>query len=180
MLSTFIVRCRGLSLKYDIATECTNGNTQERATLIGYAVMILLQSKKYSLFQVLTIRCWIEQAIELGQIKFFFDWDGTPIGYITWAYLAEDVESRLMGDNNFLLHFSEWNEGGNLWVIDFCMPTGNVKEAVRYFLEEIRLSYGGRLSWVRRHANYSVRKVCRYEIGSGIFLSKTLSHSQKG
>ncbi len=169
-----MVRCRGLYLKYDIATECTNANTKERATLIGYAVMVLLQSKKYSLFQVLTIRCWIEQAITLGQIKFFFDWDGTPIGYVTWAYLAEDVESRLLGDNNFSLHFSEWNEGGNLWVIDFCMPTGSVKEAARYFLEEIRSFYVGRLSWVRRDPNYSVKKICRYEIGSSTFVSENL------
>lgn len=159
-------------MKYDIATECTSANTKERATLIGYAVMVLLQSKKYSLFQVLTIRCWIEQAIALGQIKFFFDWDGTPIGYITWAYLAEDVESRLQGDENFLLHFSEWNEGGNLWVIDFCMPTGNVKEAARYFLEEIRSFYVGRLSWVRRDSNYSVKKLCRYDVDSGAFVSE--------
>jgi hemolysin-activating ACP:hemolysin acyltransferase len=102
-----------LSLKYDIATECTSVSTQERATLLGYAVMVLLQSKKYSLFQILTIQYWIEQAIALSQIKFFFDWDGSPIGYVTWAYLAQDVEHRLVNDNGFLLHFSEWNEGSD-------------------------------------------------------------------
>jgi cytolysin-activating lysine-acyltransferase len=158
-----------LSLKYDIATECTSVSTQERATLLGYAVMVLLQSKKYSLFQILTIQYWIEQAIALSQIKFFFDWDGSPIGYVTWAYLAQDVEHRLVNDNGFLLHFSEWNEGSNLWVIDFCLPTGNVKEAVRYFLEEIRVSYTGRVSWVRRRKDYSVRKICRYEVGTRAF-----------
>jgi cytolysin-activating lysine-acyltransferase len=168
----FISQCEELSLKYDIATECANENTREHAVLLGYAVMVLLQSKKYSLFQILTIKYWINQAITLGQIKFFFDWDGSPIGFITWAYLAKDVEIRMANDKSFLLHFSEWNEGGNLWVIDFCMPTGDVRDAVRYFLEEIRASSVQRVSWVRRRADYSVRKICEYETNTGAFLAK--------
>lgn len=164
------------SLKYDIATECVVEEVRERATLLGYAVTVLLQSKKYYHFQIVTIKFWLEHAIMLGQIKFFFDWDGTPIGYITWAYLAEDVEQRLINDSAFLLHTSEWNEGNNLWIIDFCMPTGNVKEAAFYFLEDIKLFCGGRLSWVRRRMDYSVRKICRFETEGGVFSSEILRY----
>ena len=157
---------------YDIATECPSEEIRKQATMVGFATMVLLQSKKYSLFHILTIKIWLEQAIMLDQIKFYFDWNGHPIGYVTWAYLAEDVEKRLVEDPDFVLHYSEWNEGGNAWIIDFCMPTGNAKEGLRYFFEHISETYSGSLSWARRGSNNKVRKVSSINMKTRNYTSK--------
>lgn len=40
----------------------------------------------------------IEPAILLGQIHFFHDLGGNPIGYMTWAFIAEDTEQSLINE----------------------------------------------------------------------------------
>ncbi|WP_150636093.1 toxin-activating lysine-acyltransferase [Pseudomonas fluorescens] len=98
--------------KFDLFTECKSIAIKDKAMLLGYANMIIFKCQAYSVFRIITLDFWISPAIEHRQIIFLFDSTTKPIGYITWAHLAPDAEHRLLKDPSFLLHPSEWNEGG--------------------------------------------------------------------
>jgi hemolysin-activating ACP:hemolysin acyltransferase len=71
-------------------------------------------------------------AIHHKQTQVFFDEDGAPVGYVIWARLAEDVQRRVMTSGTFKLHESEWNEGEQLWVLDFLAAGGHLKYVLRH------------------------------------------------
>lgn len=105
---------------------------QEHARQLGLATMLMLQCKEYSEYQILCLKVWTEQAILHRQIKFFFNDLGAPVGYVTWAYLSEEIENKIAREGLCLLHPSEWDEGDRLWILDFCSPGGHTWDIVRH------------------------------------------------
>ncbi|WP_402721338.1 toxin-activating lysine-acyltransferase [Janthinobacterium rivuli] len=126
---------------------------------LGTAAYLILRCTKYRLFRVASVGAWLQPPILLKQICFFYDTLGHPIGYVTWAYLTREVEQRFVEDPNFLLHFSEWNEGDRLWMIDFVAPNGMVREIVDYIRRHLFNEFS-EARYVRRDAGGAIRKVC--------------------
>jgi len=91
----------------------------ELAKEVGYVASLMSQQPLYRTFPLACIQAWIMPALAHGQLKVFHDEKGSAIGYITWAYLAPDVAERWVHDPAVLLHLSEWNEAGELWIMDF-------------------------------------------------------------
>lgn len=132
---------------------------------IGNAAALMMRSMRYQRYPVNCITAWIQPAIMHKQIRFFFDRHGGPVGYMTWAYLAPDVEQRLLNDPRFTMHLSEWNEGENLWILDLLAPNGFAKAIIRHARDNMfpgfdtahsvrRLDNGhirSRSLWVRRN-----------------------------
>lgn len=137
---------------------------ESKAKKVGYACLIGLMCNRYSLYQIMTLGLWIVPAIDHDQIVFFFDKTSAPLGYVSWAYLAPDSEVRLLHDVDFLLHASEWNEGGNAWIIDFCFPKGGVKEAVIWLKKIFRKEGIDKIHWARRNKEYAVRHISIYRL----------------
>ena len=131
------------------------------ASQFGRAVALILGCPNYRRLRVASIGAWLRPPILLKQICFFYDRGGRPIGYIVWAYLAEDVEKRMVSDPDFLLHFSEWNEGDRLWIIDFVAPNGMVREIASYIKRHMFKEFS-ELRYIRRDASGNVRKVCAW------------------
>lgn len=149
---------------YELRDACLNRKLKDKASALGYAVMIMSRCRRSCSFQIRTLQYWLSPAIELEQILFLFDRTSTPIGFVIWAHLAPDSEHRLLHDPNFLLHPSEWNEGGRTWIIDFCFPCGAIRESLsmlREFFLESRIKC---IFWARRRSDYSLRKVSGYSI----------------
>jgi hemolysin-activating ACP:hemolysin acyltransferase len=136
---------------------CNRQEVREHAQKIGYAVMLMLLSPKYSSFHVLTLRLWTEQAILHNQIQFFFDPMGEPLAYVTWALLSEETEDRWVSDPNILFHPSEWNEGDRLWIIDFCAPKGKAREIIRHLKEKCWQDHNT-VFWLKRRKDGTVYK----------------------
>lgn len=132
--------------------------------LLGYANMIIFKCQAYSVFRIITLDFWISPAIEHRQIIFLFDSTTKPIGYITWAHLAPDAEHRLLKDPSFLLHPSEWNEGGRTWIIDFCFPYGRLKESIKKLKVLFQNENINKIHWARRNPDYTIRKVGNHHI----------------
>lgn len=153
-----------MSKPYILQTKCHNPAVEKKAAALGYASMIMFRCKHSSRFQVGALYFWIIPAIDHQQIAFFFNSEATPIGYVSWAYLADDVEHRLLTDPNFLLHPSEWNEGGRTWIIDYCFPYGGIKESLHQIKDIFRVQGSEQVSWVRRNPDYSIRKIVRYRV----------------
>ena len=98
---------------------------------IGLAAATMMRSSEYCQYPTACLALWIEPAVLLNQIYFFYDLGGNLMGYMTWAMLAEDTECRLLNDPDVLFHFSEWNEGERLWIMDFVLIDGNVRDVLK-------------------------------------------------
>ena len=95
-----------------------------------------------------TLQERIMPAVAMDQVKIIYDQKRhRPVGYVTWAFVAPDVEQRLLQDRDAPLHLSEWNEDGNLWIMNLVAP-GYCREitcSLRY--ELFAVSQPGR--WLR-------------------------------
>lgn len=98
---------------------------------LGLAAATTMRSGKYCEYPIACLEVWIEPAILLNQIHFFYDLGGNLTGYMTWALLAEDTELRLIHDPEVLFHLSEWNEGDRLWVMDLVLIDGNIQNVLK-------------------------------------------------
>lgn len=124
---------------------------------IGMAAWLMTKSKEYAQYPTACLSAWIEPAILHNQIHFFLGEDGKPNGYLTWAWLAPDIEHRLLHDPDVLLHISEWNEGQTLWLMDMVLITGNMRQRIR----EVRALFPDiwNAKSLRRREDGTVRKV---------------------
>ncbi|MCP2021980.1 RTX toxin acyltransferase family protein [compost metagenome] len=150
--------------KLELFTACRDTNLKDKAAALGYASMIMFRCKRSSNFHMRTLNFWLTPAIDHQQIMFLFDRTSTPIGFVIWAHLAPDTEERLLADPAFLLHPSEWNEGGRTWVIDLCLPCGGAMESIKKIKSTFRKTCIDKVFWVRRNNDYSVKKTGHYRL----------------
>lgn len=135
-----------------IMSSSLNQTDAEYMQQIGIATYLSSRAPKYQFFQISCLRLWIEPAIQHRQISFFYDSFGLPIGYISLAFISDDTAARLINDEIFLLHESEWNEGDNYWIIDFVAPFGHALK----ILQEFRRKFVGgnfELNYLSRSKN---------------------------
>ncbi|MCP2052007.1 UNVERIFIED_ORG: cytolysin-activating lysine-acyltransferase [Pseudomonas fluorescens] len=147
--------------KIKFFTHCRDGSVLEKARVMGFACGVAMECQVYFSLRLIDVRTWLMPAINHKQIMCFFDGYSNPVGYVTWANLAPDSEQRLLNDPNFLLHESEWDEGSATWIIDCCFPSGGAAYALDELKRYFRVNDTKNILWVRRNADYSVRKVVR-------------------
>lgn len=146
----------------EIVSLQQNARSAILTSQLGTAAALVLSCPNYRLLRVASVGAWLRTPILLKQICFFYDRAGRPIGYITWAYLAQDVEEKMVSNPNFLLHFSEWNEGDRLWIIDFVAPNGMVGEIVSFIRRHMFKEFS-ELRYIRRDSSGKARKVCLWK-----------------
>lgn len=132
-----------------------NGIMEKRGTVAH----LMSLSREYRNFPFACLSAWIDPAILTNQLAVFYRGnDGCPVGYITWALLAQDVEQRWINDPHVILHESEWNEGENLWIMDFLALPSYCADIVEYI---DRSMFEGRTEAysLRRNKDGSVRKI---------------------
>jgi hemolysin-activating ACP:hemolysin acyltransferase len=106
-------------------------HVDDASQLVGQVALLMGRMPTHSNNSVLGLLTIVLYAIRHKMIKIYYDCDGTVVGYVMWALLAEDVEQRIIDTGQILLHESEWNEGNNLWVIDLLVPYGHIKYVLR-------------------------------------------------
>jgi hemolysin-activating ACP:hemolysin acyltransferase len=95
------------------------------------------------------LRSRLLPPLRLQQIKIFYHQNRHfPIGYVTWAFLAPDVERRLLEDPTSELHLSEWNEGTDVWIMDLVAP-GYCIEIIHHIKQQMFLEHNA-VHWLPR------------------------------
>lgn len=123
---------------------------------LGHAVRLSLMTPASRLPLHLVCRnLW--SAISLGQIDFIFDSKGIPVGFATWAFVTDECASLLIGNADYQPHLSEWNEGCNLWIVDFVTPYGNAAALARKLRSGV-LGAADHVRGVRRYNSKSTRR----------------------
>ena len=64
-------------------------------------------------------------------IRVLFGPTGQPVACVIWAFPSPEVQRRLAENPNYVLHESEWDEGGSLWILDMIAPFGNLRQVLR-------------------------------------------------
>lgn len=129
---------------------------------LGAVALSAMRVPNYAQYPIACLPVWIEPAILLDQIHIFHDPQGQVAGYVTWAFLAPDVEKRLIHDPEVLLHLSEWNEGERLWILDFVVIDHLVKQRIQEACSLFSNYHEARS--LRRLEDGSVRKVTRWPL----------------
>lgn len=104
------------------------------AQALGFVTELMGTSPFHAQMPVGALLPLFSSALALDQIKLYFNDYGEFMGYVSWAFLAPDVEQRYLRGKDLNLHMFEWNEGGSLWIIDLLMPRGSIN----YVLEDLR------------------------------------------
>lgn len=94
--------------------------------VLGEAVQVLLSTSRNAL-TLASVYAFVGPPAVLGQIAFKRDHKSRPLGYVTWAFLTDEVIGQLGRDPLRRLDFPEWNEGVNLFIADIVSLDGDIR-----------------------------------------------------
>lgn len=116
-----------------LSTRCDSAMVRDYATMRGHLAFLMARQCDYREYPLAVMIDWLEIPIALDQVQVFFHASSyEPVGYVTWAWLTPEVEQRWLGDPSVILHYSEWNEGERLWIMDFVAPFGHAGDIARH------------------------------------------------
>jgi cytolysin-activating lysine-acyltransferase len=117
----------------------------------GHASRVLVSSaRRTQALKDLGLHLW--PAVRLNQIGFLYNSKGSPVAFATWAFVTDEVAQTMLADPNYCMDISEWNEGDQLWMVDFVAPFGEARNLVR----KLRATYlpgAWRVRGIRRYAD---------------------------
>ncbi|MGF1879197.1 toxin-activating lysine-acyltransferase [Photobacterium frigidiphilum] len=81
---------------------------------------------------------WVKPAVLHGQYHFLYSEDKMKYtGFIMWAWVNDNTLQRYLTSDRFNLHPSEWNEGRNLIIVDYCNLT-KLHQKLRKILKKVK------------------------------------------
>ena len=117
----------------------------------GHAARVLVSSvRRTQALKDLGIHLW--PAVRLNQIGFLYNSKGSPVAFATWAFVTDEVAQSMLADPNYCMDISEWNEGDQLWLVDFVAPFGEARNLVRKIFA-VYLPGAWRVRGIRRYAD---------------------------
>src|SRR5262245_54218650 len=154
--------------KFDFLTYADyreNPFQKEMSAVYGRAIRLLTRNLAWREKSLNAIAPRLWPAVRLGQIEFLFDSHGFACAFASWAYVTEDVIRLLRSDPAHVLDIADWNEGDQVWLVDFFAPFGNARNLWKK-LRQGRLSDVSRIRAVRtylkdrapRHVDLRVRR----------------------
>ncbi|WP_426212362.1 toxin-activating lysine-acyltransferase [Massilia sp. TWP1-3-3] len=126
-------------MEYSTLTVDGRASTQEleRAQFIGFVMALATRSQVHNSTAIWTQFERATTAHSLGMYHLFFNSYGQCVGYVLWAMISSEVESKLLTTGDASLHISEWTEGANLWIVDFVVPFGSLRHALEKLRDSI-------------------------------------------
>jgi cytolysin-activating lysine-acyltransferase len=110
----------------------------KRLPALGPVIMLYLQSP-HRRYQFISDLEWLLiPPLVSGQCKLYMQQE-YPISFVSWAFLDNEVEKRLLG-NGGRLRPEDWASGERLWLIDIVAPFGGVERV----LADMRKSFSDR------------------------------------
>lgn len=97
---------------------------------------------KYAKVGLVNLKLWVVPAIELDQIKIFYDERGAPTAYVTWAFVSDRSLRMLELGEVFYLNIHEWLGGEHFWITDLVAPPGTGLQVLRFIRDEILREVG--------------------------------------
>lgn len=156
---------------FDVPTK----KSREEVAHLGFAVRLMSNSSAHSRLPVVYIKDVLDQAFRHKQIRYFFNADGEPVGYVVWAKITIDVQKKILETGSWNLHKSEWNEGEILWVVDFLALYGNLNFILQSLRDDVFSNFSS-VRYIRFKNNKAIFKeiardnFCRFMRSSTMLL----------
>ncbi len=105
--------------------QAQSHNVLKRLPAMGPVVMLYMQSAHRRFHFISDLEWLLMPPLVTGQCKLYMKKE-YPISFISWAFISEEVEQRLL-QNGGKLRPEDWTSGDRLWVIDIVAPFGGVE-----------------------------------------------------
>jgi len=139
----------------DKISDFTDDLIRKKYEELGCVASLMLAQPAASKRDLVRLNAWILPAIELRQIKVFFDVSGKPVGFVTWAFLSDDV-AWTVERGGFISHLSEWNEGYDLWLMDLSIHRGGLASVFQFIREKFSCEHD-EFFWLTRRGSSALR-----------------------
>ena len=103
--------------------------------VIPEVLWLLTQSQQHKFMFLADMEWYFLPPFRLRQFRVFHK-DKSPIAFVSWAYVSEEVEERLKSGATRLKP-EDWRSGDNLWLIDLCAPFGGGEFILRELRENV-------------------------------------------
>lgn len=104
-------------------------SAQQRLQLIGSITHLMISSPLHRKYQISDITERFIPSLIHNQFR-FYEIEGTPIGFVNWAWLSDEVEQKFI-TGKYILNVDEWLGGNNLWFPEFIAPFGHARFIVK-------------------------------------------------
>ena len=128
----------------------------DRGTAMGHVVWLMAHSPLHAGWRLREIARLVYPAIRRGQLLVYYDDQGLPLAFVTWAFLTRDAEAGFEDGSRRLLP-NDWDAGDRFWLIDFVAPFGRAGPVVRDLADKVFDDQPCARS-LRRHADGSARR----------------------
>lgn len=105
---------------------------------LGMISMVHAKTSSHKHVPLSAIESMYLPAIQHRQVAIYHDEDLNPVGYLIWAIFSKQARQKYIAGK--VLHLSEWNDGNELWILDFCALRGRLK----YIRRSIRSLFSGK------------------------------------
>ncbi|MEQ9143980.1 MAG: toxin-activating lysine-acyltransferase [Parvibaculaceae bacterium] len=103
---------------------------RSNAEALGHIFLLLSQSPIHRNWRVVEIERNIIPALQHNQYRLYFDQNGRPFGYVSWAWLTKATEERYLA-GGYAIEPKDWVGGDCPWFIDWVAPRGGTRYIVR-------------------------------------------------
>lgn len=106
---------------------------RSNAETLGQIFVLLAQSKLHRSWRVIEIERYLIPALQHSQFRLYYDKNGIPFGYVSWAWLTKETEDRYLA-GGYALQPTDWTGGDRPWIIDWIAPKGGT----RFIIKDLR------------------------------------------
>ena len=99
------------------------------AALLGDVTWLLTRSPAHKHLFLADLEWLVLPALTARQFRLFVN-DAKPYAYVSWAFLDEDGEARLLSGQP-RLRPGDWRAGDRAWIIDIVAPFGGADGVAR-------------------------------------------------
>jgi len=103
--------------------------------LLGAAVWLMLSSPGHKHLFVTDFEWLVVPPILAKQFRLYRR-DNVPIGFVSWARLDDEAETRII-NGSVKLSPNEWTGGDKFWIIDVIAPFGGVDDMMKDLKESV-------------------------------------------
>lgn len=127
---------------------------------LGAMLWLMQYAPYHSQWALHDLEVDILPPMALGQYRLYHTPEGEPFGFVTWAYVSEEVKDILV-ERKRPMQWSDWTSGELLMFNDFVAPFGHG----RWMVNELRSTlFANSVAFsLRRSQEGGVRKINRWE-----------------
>jgi cytolysin-activating lysine-acyltransferase len=95
-----------------------------RSRLIGVIVTLMSLSPAHADYRIQHLAAVVLPPVQLNQFRIYHDKAKKPVGFVSWAMLSPEAESKFL-NQAAPLTLEEWASGDRMYFMEFIAPYGH-------------------------------------------------------